>query len=158
MIQRCSSDLAKFKKYRDCSVDGRWLDFETFCKDLLEMKGCFEQEWALDKDILNRGNKIYSKENCCLVPRELNNILEQANASRGKYLIGVYKNKNAFVAGIRMLGKNTYIGRFSTEIEAHLAYKRVKESYIKERASFWRDRIDPKVYEALCNFEVRLED
>ena len=36
--------------------------------------------------------------------------------------------------------------------------KEAKEAYIKEVANKWKDKIDPKVYEALMKYEVEITD
>ena len=82
-------------------------------------------------------------------------------ASRGEHLIGVSWNKRnkAFVAMVsRSKGKPEYLGYFTTEIEAYNAYKQAKESFIKEQANKWKDKIDPRAYEALMNYEVSIDD
>lgn len=38
---------------------------------------------ALDKDILNKGNKVYCPENCIFVPRRINNLFTKSNRVRG---------------------------------------------------------------------------
>ena len=49
--------------------------------------------WQLDKDILIKGNKIYSPDTCCFVPSEINNLFVGCNKSRGSLPIGVTFNK-----------------------------------------------------------------
>ena len=69
---------------------------------------------------------------------------------------GVYYNKKPGKFSAHLLGK--YIGLFTTEIEAFYAYKQAKEAYIKEVAEKWRDKIDPRVYEALISWEISFDD
>jgi hypothetical protein len=52
-----------------------------------------EVDWALDKDLLVVGNKVYSPETCIYVPQWLNNFTTFRFASRGEYSIGVHLNK-----------------------------------------------------------------
>ena len=51
-----------------------------------------------------------------------------------------------------------WLGGFDTPEEAFLAYKQAKEAYIKEVANKWKGQIDPKVYEALMNWNVEITD
>ena len=51
-----------------------------------------------------------------------------------------------------------YLGTFNTPEEAFCAYKEVKEAYIKDVADKWKDRIDPRVYDALMNYQVEITD
>ena len=80
MLFRCYSD--KFKKQREtyenvtCCED--WLLFENFYEWLHSQKNFDKwlngERWAVDKDILVKGNKIYSPETCCLVPCNINSL------------------------------------------------------------------------------------
>ena len=47
---------------------------------------------------------------------------------------------------------------FNTEIEAFNAYKQTKESYLKELANKWKDKIDARAYNALMNYQVEITD
>ena len=50
------------------------------------------------------------------------------------------------------------LGRFDSVEEAFNAYKEAKEKYIKEVAEKWKDKIDPRAYEALYNYTVDIDD
>ena len=47
---------------------------------------------------------------------------------------------------------------FPTEEEAFLAYKREKESFIKEVANKYKDKLSDIAYNALMNYEVEITD
>ena len=69
------------------------------------------------------------------------------------------KTNNAFKAQIsRSKGRSEYLGCFKTELEAFNAYKKAKESFIKEQAEKWKSQIDERAYEALMNYEVSIDD
>ena len=55
-------------------------------------------------------------------------------------------------------GKREYLGYFNTELEAFNAYKEAKESFIKEQAEKWKDKIDKRTYNALMNYTVNIND
>ena len=55
-------------------------------------------------------------------------------------------------------GKQEFLGYFNTEIEAFNAYKKAKESFVKEQAEKWEDKIDERAYDALMNYEVEIDD
>ena len=63
-----------------------------------------------------------------------------------------------FEASVSLGGRNKRIGRFYNAQEAFYAYKEVKESYIKEVANKWKDRIDPRVYNALMSWNIEITD
>ena len=79
---------------------------------------------------------------------------------RGCYPIGVTKHKKmtSFSSSVSIDGTMKYLGSFSTPEEAFAAYKEAKEQQIKVVANRWKDQIDPRVYEALMNWEVDITD
>lgn len=141
--------------YRDCSVDEQWHNFQNFAKWFEETS---IDDFALDKDILIKGNKIYSPETCCFVPLEVNNLLTKSNGSRGKLPIGISKNGKSFQAECQIKGISTYLGTFSTIEDAFQVYKEVKEKEIKRVAEEWKPLIKPNVYQALYNYKVEITD
>ena len=158
MLKRCYSEVS-FKKspsYEQCLTSETFNDyqqFKTWCNSQL---GSGNTGWELDKDILVKGNKIYSEDTCCFVPKEINLLLVKHDKGRGDYLLGVdyHKNRKQF----RARCSDKHLGWFNTELEAFYAYKEAKETYIKEVANKWKDQIDPKVYEALMKYEVEITD
>lgn len=152
MLERCYSDKYQLKKptYIDCSVDERWHNFQVFAE---WFENNYTQGFELDKDILVKGNKVYSPETCCFVPREVNSLFTKRNSKRGDYPIGVRREGNRYVA---RLGGNIYLGIFDTIEEAFNAYKTAKELYIKEVADKWRSQITEQVYEAMYNYKVEI--
>ncbi len=158
MLKRCYSEVS-FKKspsYEQCLTSETFNDyqqFKTWCNSQL---GFGNTGWELDKDILVKGNKIYSEDTCCFVPKEINLLLVKHDKGRGDYLLGVdyHKNRKQF----RARCSDKHLGWFNTEIEAFLVYKQAKETYIKELAEKWKDQIDPRVYEALMKYEVEITD
>lgn len=117
--------------------------------------------WQLDKDILVKGNKLYSEDTCCFVPREINFLLLGNDANRGECPIGVYYHKRTSNYMARYCAGNSktkHIGYFDTKEEAFFAYKSAKEAYIKSVAEYWKDRLDFKVYAALINYKIEITD
>lgn len=154
----CKSDETNPYYNVSISEDFRWYkDFKEWCEKQI---GFGNKGWALDKDILVKGNKVYSPETCCFVPVELNSLLVNSRATRGEFPVGVHfdKSRNKFQAYIRKDGKRKHLGRFSTPEEAFQVYKEAKESYIKEVAETYKDQIDSRVYESLMKYEVNIDD
>lgn len=94
------------------------------------------------------------------MPAEINSLIIKAYRIRGKYPIGIYEDRQAgkFKVRISVEGKQKHIGRYYCEKEAFQAYKQAKEAHIKEVANKWKGQIDPRVYEALMNYEVEITD
>lgn len=133
MFQRCYSKrcLIKIPTYIECSVSDLWHNFQNF-GDWFENN--YVKGWHLDKDILVKGNKIYSPETCAFVPQEINMLFTKRDSKRGEYPIGVSKIKKRYASKIRKNGILTNMGTFNTPEEAFQAYKTAKESHIKEVA------------------------
>lgn len=159
MFRRCNSPIGSKHNpaYHDCFVCDGWHYFSNF---LSWFKDNYIKGYALDKDILVKGNKMYSPETCCFVPIEINSLLTNRRNHRGNAL-GTFKTKNGtFQAHCSMRGKMVHLGTFKTEKEAFATYKQSKESYIKEVAQdyFERGLITQKVYNALLNYKVEITD
>ena len=168
MLRRCYSNTdvcgafkKKNKTYVGCKVSENFKSYEYFYEWCQKQIGFGNKSWHLDKDLLIKGNKVYSEGTCVFLPQEVNTLLTKRTASRGEYLIGVswHKTKKAFVARVnKNKGKQEYLGYFNTEIEAFNAYKTAKESFIKEQAEKWKSQIDPRAYNALMNYQVEITD
>ena len=129
MLQRCYSTKLqeKYPTYKGCSVSEEWLRFSNF-KRWME-----KQDWGgkqLDKDLLFRGNKVYSEETCVFVTRMVNMFTVDRGASRGEWMIGVNWDKwaNKFRASCRnpLTKKGEHLGLFESELEAHQAWLKRK--------------------------------
>ena len=163
MLRRCSSDGFKKKQptYEGCEVSDKFKSYEYFYEWCHKQIRFNNEGWHLDKDLLVKGNKVYSEYTCVFIPREMNQILTKRTASRGEYLIGVswHKTRKAFMAKVsKNKGNQEHLGYFKTEIEAYNTYKQAKESFIKEQANKWKGKIDDRAYEALMNYAVEITD
>ena len=167
MLQRCYSDAykKKYQTYEGCEVSDNFKSFEYFYEWCHSQIG-FDNDgngnpFQLDKDLLVKGNKVYSEDSCVFLPQEINSLLVKSTASRGEYLIGVclHKRDKVFMATVsKNKGKQEFLGYFNTELEAFNAYKHAKESFVKEQAEKWKGKIDDRAYEALMNYEVSIDD
>lgn len=158
MLERCYTEksLAKCPTYLGCSVSDNFKNF-TFFKEWAEKQvGSDKDGWNLDKDILVRGNKIYSEDTCCFVPQEVNKIFtNMKNTNSG--LVGVNKRPTGkYYATVKHSGKIHYLGSYATEVEAFQAYKQAKEKFVKDTAMEYKDIIDLRVYNALMNYQVEI--
>lgn len=164
MIKRCY-DVKYHKKrptYVGCLVCKEWHNFQTFSKWFDENYYEIDTErMCLDKDILVKGNKIYSPETCIFVSHNINCLFIKKKTERGNYPIGVHfdKNNNKYVSKCGdNLGGSIEIGRFSTVEEAFHHYKQVKEGVIKKVANKYKDIIPSVLYEVMMKYEVEIND
>lgn len=162
MLMRGYDEKEKNRRptYKECIVDLRWHNFQVFAKWMEEnYNPKTMQGWQLDKDILLKGNKIYSPETCCFVPQEINTLFTKNDAKRGEYPIGVnfHKKSNKFRATHKSLNYS-YTKGYNTPIETFEAYKISKEEYIKDVADKWRGQITEPCYLAMYNYKVEITD
>lgn len=164
ILMRCYDNKYKEKEptYYNCEVCEEWHNFQNFAKwyeeNYYEVEG---QSMNLDKDILIKGNKIYSPQTCVFVPQNINKLFTKRQNHRGEYPIGVswHKKDKAFrVCVSDGNGKLIYLGNFSNSHEAFLIYKINKELIIQEIANIYKDSIPLKLYNALIEYKVEEND
>jgi hypothetical protein len=156
----CERYKATYPTYKDVTVCKEWHNFTVFSKWCDGQPNFNTEGSVLDKDILVKGNKMYSPETCVFVPHKVNSLFVKADATRGKYPIGVYfSNKDSCLrACVRIDGKNKSLGMFSTVQDAFNAYKVAKEDYIKANAELFKNVLDNRCYEAMINYQVEITD
>jgi hypothetical protein len=129
MLIRCYSKKyqEKMPTYIGCTVCEEWKAFSNF-KEWMK-----RQDWQgkhLDKDIIVKGNKIYSPETCAFVEPATNTFTTDGSAARGGQPIGVslHKRCKSYDAHCRdpFLKKLVHLGCFSNPIAAHEACRKKK--------------------------------
>ena len=165
MLKRCycESLLKDFPSYEGCSVCEEWLTFSVFKEWFEDHKNGYQEGYHLDKDILVKGNKVYSPATCCFVPNEINTLLITRRGRRGSCPIGVSISQNTpkgYISVFSKYGKVRVLGRFNSIEDAFRVYKIAKEQYIKELADkyYQQGKITKKVYDALVKYEVEITD
>lgn len=149
MLKRCycTKYQASRQTYVGCTVCDEWLTFSSF-KAWMET-----QDWKgkeLDKDLLVKGNKVYSPAACAFVDSMTNTFTIDKGAARGEWPIGVYLNKerekllaqccNPFTR------KQESIGYFTCPEKANQAWKKRKHELALQLADLQKDS---RVAEAL---------
>ena len=158
MLKRCFDAKCKQLQptYKNVTCCPEWLSFANFFEWVNKEVGYKGKPigFALDKDILVKGNQIYSPDACSFVPHAVNSLLTASDAIRGGLPIGVCFAEGKFKAQIRYFGVRTHLGFYNTQEEAFAAYKIAKEAQIKVVANQYRDVLKPAVYESLMNWEI----
>ncbi|UZV41274.1 AP2 domain-containing protein [Vibrio phage vB_VpaM_R16F] len=165
MHERCYDPRAlhNIVNYSMCSVSEDWWCFQNYAEWYNTNNRCVGIDHHVDKDILIKGNKLYSPNTCTIVPSEINVLLTNRKNHRGKYPVGVYykkKNKKFCVqcSDGSKSGRQTYLGLYSSIEEAFHVYKDFKEKVIKRLSTEYKEYLDPLAYTKLCNYEVTMED
>ena len=119
---------------------------------------------CLDKDILCKGNKIYSRDTCIFVPQRINLLFTKCDKARGKDPIGVDQlpSGNYRVRCNDINGKRINLGTYLNKEEAFKVYKSYKEKVIKETIDSYKGKIPEPFYsrlrEAMYNYKVEIDD
>ena len=168
MLRRCFDIKKKEKQptYKDATCCDEWLYYENFY-DWLHSQSNFNKwydgdKWAVDKDILTKGNKVYSPETCCLVAQNVNCLFTKRDFDRGGLPIGVVKHYKAFQSYCcnPFIREQKLLGTYNTPEQAFLVYKKYKERIIKQVAQeeYEKGNIAQKCYEAMLKYEVEITD
>lgn len=167
MLQRCYDPKYQEKRptYKGCKVENFFLNFQNMGEwienNYYDVPG---ERMCLDKDILYKGNKIYSRSTCIFVPHRINSLFTKRDNDRGNNPIGITVNSSGnYQARCRNgYGKKICLGVYSTKEEAFQAYKQYKEEIIKEVIDSYEGKIPEPFYsrlkEAMYNYEVEIDD
>lgn len=163
---RCSANGYYQKKkpsYIGCT--NAFGSYQSFCEWAVEQVGYgnFEdngESWALDKDLLYRGNKIYGPDTCVFIPREINSVLVNPRLLKRDLPLGVYKRpgRRGFYAIGRENTKQVYLGVHDTVEQAFQMYLTAKQSTTRRLAEKWKGRISDAAYNALINYTIDITD
>ena len=167
MLKRCYDPKyqEKYSTYKGCKVEEYLLNFQYMAEwieeNYYEVPG---EQMCLDKDILCKGNKVYSRETCIFVPQRINKLFTKRDNSRGDNPIGVDQLPlgNYQVRCWNGFGKRIWLGTYTTKQEAFQVYKNYKEKVIKEVIDSYEGIIpEPhysKLKEAMYNYKVEIDD
>ena len=158
MFDRCYSEKyqRKYPTYIGCEVCEEWWNFQNFAKwfydNYYEIEG---QNLEVDKDWYVIGNKLYSPDNCCLVPTLINTCtLTHAKVKNYDIPIGVSWHKNgSYVARCSNRGRRITIGYYNNVKDAEKAYWKYKINYISELAEEYKQYIPSRLYNAMKDFK-----
>jgi hypothetical protein len=153
----------KYPEYIDCEICEEWYNFSNFKlwydENVLPWKS-LGIEVDIDKDILFKGNKVYSPDTVSLVPKIINKLFISSDSSKSDLPLGVWqeKDKNKYRAGMNLMGDKIKLGTFDTVEEAFARYKEYKEDFIKDMAEQYKDKITDRTYQAMMNWVVEITD
>ena len=167
MLKRCYDPKYQERNptYKGCKVEDYLLNFQHMGEwiedNYYEVPG---EVMCLDKDILCKGNKIYSRDTCIFVPKRINSLFVKRDNDRGECPIGVTPRPlgNYIAYCSDGYGKTINLGIYSTKEEAFKAYKEYKENVIKETIDSYEGKIPEPFYSklktAMYNYKVEIDD
>lgn len=156
MLERCYSENMRERNrtyFNITEVCAEWHDFQIFGDWYEENKYQIDERLHVEKDILIPGNKIYSPDKCLLVPQIINTLFINKTNKRG-LPNGIVKYGNGFLAKYN----HVELGVFDTVEKAYEIYSREKKNNIIEVANQYKDKIPLKLYNALIEYEFRIEN
>lgn len=148
IIYRCKSPKRSkaIRSYEDCDISEEWKYFSCF-KQWFDCN--YIEGWNIDKDLLQKDNKIYSPNTCCFLPTELNAIIKRDLAKNE--MAGVKEHKGAYVARYKEGSKYSFKS-FNTKEEAILFYREEKIKRVLSVADKYKDQLSSKIYEAIKQY------
>ena len=167
MLQRCYDPKyhETHPTYKGCEVEDYLLNFQHMSKWINEnyykIPG---EQMCLDKDILCKGNKVYSRNTCIFVPERINLLFVKHDKARGNNPIGVTPREsgNYEARCNNGHGKMIHLGTYNTKEEAFQVYKKYKEKLIKKAIDEYEGIIPEPHYSrlktAMYNYEVEIDD
>lgn len=170
MFKRCYSPsvIKNRPTYNNKSVCNDWILYSNFLKWIKSQENYMlwsqNNNWCVDKDILEKGNAVYAPDKCLLVPEYINCLFVKCDSHRGKYPIGTHYEKESgkIKAQCRNPIEDRFInlGRFDTVQEAFYCYKNYKEHLIQKIAKNEYDnkRITEACYLAMMDYKVEITD
>jgi hypothetical protein len=129
MLSRCYKNDGGYKRrtYLNCTVCDEWLTFSNF-KKWMET-----QDWQgkeIDKDLISKGNRIYSPEFCVFVDRLTNSFIVNSEKSDS---IGaaICKKTHKFQVRCRnpFSGEREWLGLYHSANQAHEVWRNRKHEF-----------------------------
>ncbi|HKL99225.1 MAG TPA: hypothetical protein VJZ06_04910 [Mobilitalea sp.] len=163
MISRCkyASYNNSLAAYVGCSVCEEWQEYKNFEKWCLNnLYNCNGEKLELDKDLMVKGNRVYSPETCCFLPKRINLLIKSRRAFKNGMPPGVSwpgTRADSFVVHIS-LGGQKINKTFNDKYVAFDYYKEKKENYVKSVAQNYKQFLPENIFVALMTFEVLISD
>lgn len=160
MLSRCYGDKTQAKQptYIGCEVSENFKSFNYFTEWCQQQIGFGVEGYALDKDLLVQGNKMYSEDVCVFLPRLVNQAITIQKFKKSNLPSGVHirqgVKKNIYQSTLTKFNVMHILCKSDSIEECFLVYKKEKELYLKELAEMFKYNIDVRVYNALINYEV----
>lgn len=152
MLERCG----EYKNYKDVSVCTSWYNFQNFASWSIKQAG-YSRNSQLDKDLLIKGNRVYSPDTCCYVPHRVNSLVIKSSGVKEDGLpCGVIwvARDGLYKASYRGLNSERFQYWTKSLEDAFSWYKQGKESVVKAVAEKFKNELDEKTYLALISWEV----
>ena len=140
MFTRCYNPKVHEKQpsYIGCTVKEEWHSLQNFGP---WFEDNFVSGYHLDKDLLIKGNKVYSKETCIFIPERLNGFLtnEQSHNTSGFPGVNFTKANKKWMARVKVGQTRKSLGSFNTPEEASEVYQKARAIEASKLKEFYKD-------------------
>lgn len=159
MITRCycPRSINKQPTYMLCTVCESWLNFQTFA---MWFYNNYIEEYELDKDLLVKGNKVYSPSTCLFIPKSVNLFIVNRSIGDVAGSVGAFPKSNGkFAVTIKntISGCHDNLGTYTTEVSAHAMYSVAKFVIASKLASRLQEKGDVTIAKALRSYYSDVE-
>lgn len=155
MMARCGN--VNYENYCDFKVCEEWKNdrnsFYEWC--FKKLYNCEIDTLELDKDLFSKGEKIYSPDTCCFLPKKIN-IAITCKCTKSSMLptgISIYYS-GGYIATVQN-GSRRVSKTFRNLDDACEFYVSTKERYIREMAGFYKEYLPERIYNALMEYKVK---
>lgn len=153
IIARCYNEYAKEDNsayYGICTICEEWKNHQNFAKWYYDnYYDIGTERMHIDKDVLVKGNTVYSPDTCIFLPQRINMIFMEKPKTKDVDLPNaVYRCAKGYKASYN--GKS--LGVFNTIEEAVEAHDCKMRIHIKEVTKEYKGRIPEYIYEALLRW------
>ena len=152
MLERCYSERFRYLNlaYIGCTVCKEWHCYQNFAEWYISnYNEVGTERMHIDKDIMVKDNKIYSPDTCLIVPQRINMIFMTKTRENDADLPNTICR---CVNGFKTAYAGKSLGVYKTLEEAINKHDTVKRIHIKEVAKEYKDKIQPKLYDAMLRW------
>lgn len=153
MIGRCYCEekRSSHPAYAGCTVCKEWHNFQNFAEwyenNFYEVGDGIRMH--IDKDVLVKGNKVYSPSTCIILPQRINMLfVKKSRITDSDLPTGIRRTPTGFMAEYN----TKYLGIYNTLDKAIKQYEIEKRIHIKELANEYKDKLPKYVYDALLRW------
>lgn len=156
MMARCYDTKNQLRSYFGCEVSKEWFNFQNFAEWCNNQSGFGLKDWQLDKDLLTEGNKLYSPQTCCFLPRALN-VLFRTKRSTGNPDMprGVALRAGRYVATSSVDGNPVSLGSYGDKASAFEAVRLHVNKKIHCLAELHKENLLQGAYDKLKSFDYK---
>lgn len=155
IIERCYIERKhKYKAYYGTTeVCDEWLNYQNFAQWYHDHYYDIDDRLEVDKDIKYPCNKVYSPHHCLLVPQKINMLFMNKPNKRG-LPNGIREAQGLYYAKYN----HKELGKSDTLMGAYKLYADAKKEAIVAIANKYRDKIPDELYQAMLNYEIKIEN